>query len=391
MTSSRPAAASSSLLGRLRVLEFAGKGPVPFAAMVLADFGADVVRVERVPVPERHPDYRPEFDVLGHGRPAVGIDVRAAAGRELVLDLVSAADILLEGYRPGSMERLGLGPDPCLERNPRLVYGRATGWGQDGPLAATAGHDINFLALSGALAMLGRAGQPPTPPANLLADFGGGGMLLLVGVLAAALSATSSGQGQVVDAAMLDGGNLLTTLLHGLKAAGQWSDQRGTNLLDTGAPYYDVYAAADGKWIAVGAVEPKFYRALLGPLSLADDDLFSAPADRSRWPAMRERLRAVFATRTRDEWVHAFDGVDACVTPVLDAQEAAGHPHNAARQLFTDDCGVRRPSPAPRFSRTPAAAAAVAPDRQAQPLASWGLPAERFAALARQGVVVPLS
>ena len=385
MTPEHRTPVTSGVLSHLRVLEFAGKGPVPFAAMVLADFGADVVRVERVPLPEHHPDYRPEFDLLQRGRPAIGIDLRTEAGRALALDLAGRADILIEGYRPGSMERLGLGPEPCLARNPKLVYGRATGWGQDGPLASAAGHDINFLALSGVLAMLGRAGSPPTPPANLLADFGGGGMLLLVGVLAAALSAAVTNQGQVVDAAMLDGGSLLATLLHGLMAAGQWSGQRGTNLLDTGAPYYDVYATADGEWIAVGAVEPKFYRALLVPLGLAGDELFADQADRSRWPAMRQRLTAIFATRTRDDLVRAFDGVDACVTPVLDVREAAGHPHNTARGLFILADGVRRPSPAPRFSRTPAA---VQGCQDRGPLASWDLPRGQFAALTRQGVVV---
>jgi alpha-methylacyl-CoA racemase len=386
MTPEHPRPPAGGVLSHLRVLEFAGKGPVPFAAMVLADFGAEVVRIERVPLPEHHPDYRPEFDLLQRGRPAIGIDLRTEAGRALVLDLTERADILIEGYRPGSMERLGLGPEPCLTRNPRLVYGRATGWGQDGPLASAAGHDINFLALSGVLAMLGRADAPPTPPANLLADFGGGGMLLLVGVLAAALSAAATNQGQVVDSAMLEGRSLLTTLLHGLMAAGQWNEQRGTNLLDTGAPYYDVYATADGGWIAVGAVEPKFYRALLGPLGLAADELFADQADRSRWPAMRQRLTTVFAVRTRDDWVRAFDGVDACVTPVLDVGEAARHPHNVARGLFAVADGVRRPSPAPRFSRTPAAV----PGRQAGPaLASWGLSAGRLEALASQGIVVP--
>ncbi|MGC9537440.1 CaiB/BaiF CoA transferase family protein [Streptomyces sp. UG1] len=390
MTPAPPNDRPAGALSRLRVLEFAGKGPAPFAAMLLADFGADVVRIERVPLPDRHPDYRPELDVLQRGRPGVGIDLRSEEGHALAFDLVERADILLEGYRPGAMERLGLGPEQCLERNPRLVYGRATGWGQDGPLAQDAGHDINFLAMSGLLSMLGRADAPPTPPANLLADFGGGGMLLTVGVLAATLSAVATGEGQVVDAAMLEGGNLLSALLHGLRASGQWSDRRGTNLLDTGAPYYDVYATADEEWIAVGAVEPKFYRALLGPLGLAEDELFADQADRSRWPAMRERLSAAFRSRSRDEWVRTFEGVDACVSPVLSVDEAEAHPHNRRRALFVTEQGVRQPAPAPKFSRTPARVQPVDEGRRTEPLASWGVTSERMGALVDAKAVAPV-
>jgi alpha-methylacyl-CoA racemase len=374
-------------LGGLRVIEFSGKGPAPFAAMLMSDLGARVLRIERVPAPERHPDYREELDLLRRGRTDVGIDLKAAAGLDLALDLVASADVLIEGYRPGVMEKLGLGPDVCLTRNPRLVYGRATGWGQTGPLAMAAGHDINFLAVSGVLTMLGRAGGPPTPPANILGDFGGGGMLLAVGVLAASLAAAGSGRGQVVDASILEGSSLLATLLYGLRAAGQWSDERGTNLLDTGAPYYDVYETADGRWMALGAVEPRFYHALLATLGV-DGPVFRNPADRSVWPRLRARLTETFRSRTQAEWVERFRGVDACVSPVLTPDEAAVHPHNQERGLFVRHRGVTQPGPAPKFSATPARIPEPAAADTGNPFAGWGVADARVGALVDQGIVV---
>jgi alpha-methylacyl-CoA racemase len=383
----RPAnGAAAGPLAALRVVEFAGKGPAPFAAMLLSDLGAQVLRVERVPAPERHPDYRVEHDLLRRGRADVGIDLKTPPGLELALELISSADVLIEGYRPGVMEKLGLGPDVCLARNPRLVYGRATGWGQTGPLAAAAGHDINFLAVSGVLSMLGRAGGPPTPPANILGDFGGGGMLVAVGVLAAALAARTSGRGQVVDASILEGSVLLATLLYGLRAAGQWSDERGTNLLDTGAPYYDVYETADRRWMAVGAVEPRFYHNLLRALGL-DSAEFPNPADRSAWPRLRERLTAVFRSRTQAEWVERLSGVDACASPVLTPDEAAVFPHNVERGVYARYQGVTQPAPAPKFSATPGRIPEPAAGR-GNPLAGWGVAADRLETLAARGVIV---
>jgi len=370
----------------LRVVEFAGKGPAPFAAMLLSDLGAQVLRIERVPAPERHPAYRVEHDLLRRGRSDIGIDLKSPAGLGLALELIEGADVLIEGYRPGVMEKLGLGPDVCLARNPRLVFARATGWGQSGPLASAAGHDINFLAVSGVLSMLGRAGEPPTPPANILGDFGGGGMLVVVGVLAAALAARSTGRGQVVDAAILDGSALLATLLFGLRASGQWSDERGTNILDTGAPYYDVYETADGRFMAVGAVEPRFYHNLLRTLDI-DDPEFRNPADRSAWPRLRERLTEIFRSRTRSEWVERFAGVDACTSPVLSPDEAATHPHNAERDLYVRYRGVTQPAPAPRFSATPGRIPEPAP-AGGNPLGAWGIEATRVEALLADGIIV---
>jgi alpha-methylacyl-CoA racemase len=337
-------------LAGLRVVEMAGLAPAPFACTVLADLGADVIRVDRA---------RPGADVfavpgdpLARSRRSVGVDVKAQDGLDIVRRLVDRADVFVEGYRPGVAERMGLGPAECLERNPGLVYGRMTGWGQDGPMAPTAGHDINYIGIAGALEPVGRVGERPVPPLNLVGDFGGGGLLLAMGVLAALFERGRSGRGQVVDASMVDGAALLTTHLHGLRAAGLWGGERGANLLDGGAPFYDTYVAADGRYVAVGAIEQRFWTALLGVLGL---DAGSLP-DRmnpANWPAVREVLTARIATRTRDEWAKLAEGTDACLTPVLTPWEAADHPHNVARGTFVEVDGVVQPAPAPRFNRTP--------------------------------------
>jgi alpha-methylacyl-CoA racemase len=346
-------AAPSGPLAGLRVIELGGIGPGPHAAMVLADLGADVVRVERpagglqLGAVDR--------DVVLRNRRSVAVDVKTSEGLALVLDLVARADVLVEVFRPGVAERLGIGPADCLVRQPRLVYARVTGWGQDGPWARRVGHDINYLGLTGTLHALGRAGGPPSFPANLVADYGGGSMLALVGILAALVERERSGRGQVVDAAMVDGVSLLSQPLWSLRAQGAWSDERGTNLLDGGAPFYDVYTCADGRHVAVGALEPQFYAALLQGLGLSDAGL-PGQYDRVGWPRLRTAFTEAFAGRGRDEWAAHFDGTDACVTPVLAPGEAAAHPHLAARGTLTEVDGVPQAAPAPRFSRTPAAA-----------------------------------
>lgn len=370
-------------LAGLRVVELAGIGPGPFAAMVLADLGADVLCVAR-PGEEA-----PGVDPLRRGRPSIGVDLKADEGRALVQALAERADALLEGFRPGVAERLGLGPDVLCARNPRLVYGRVTGWGQDGPWAARAGHDIDYIALAGALGAIGREGQAPVPPINLLGDFGGGGMLLVVGVLAALLEARRSGRGQVVDAAMVDGTALLLAMQSGLRAQGLWSDERGTNLLDTGAPFYDVYETSDSRYVAIGALEPKFFAELIERLGLEVSEV--ERLDRSRWPELRAKLAEVFRSRSRAEWEAVFEGSDACVAPVLSLEEAARHPHNAARATWVSVDGVLQPAPAPRFSRTPAAvpASAAGADRGTLlgALASWGVGEDELAGLEGAGVV----
>jgi alpha-methylacyl-CoA racemase len=366
----------------LRVVELAGIGPGPFCAMLLADLGAEVLTVER-PGPPGVPA------LFARGKRSVAVDLKHPEGPGVVLDLVAGADALVEGFRPGVAERLGIGPEACLARNPRLVYGRVTGWGQDGPLAHSAGHDIDYIALAGALHPVGPGGGPPVPPLNLLGDFGGGGMLLALGVVAALLEAGRSGHGQVVDAAMVDGAALLTTQLHELLAAGRWSDRRGANLLDGAAPFYSVYETADGRHLAVGALEPRFYAELLDRVGLAGEDL-PAQHDRSGWPALRERLAAVFRTRTRDQWCQLLEGTDACVAPVLSLLEAPTHPHNQARATFIEVAGVPQPAPAPRFSRTPCATPgppAAPGEHDDQVLAAWGLAPDRVAHLRSSGAV----
>ncbi len=333
----------------VRVVEIASLAPAPFGCMILSDLGAEVLRVER---PESCLPGRPDpVDPLTRGRDSIGLNLKDPAGVELLLRLIESADVLVEGFRPGVTERLGFGPQVCAERNPGLVYARMTGWGQDGPLAATAGHDIDYIGISGALHPIGRAGERPVPPLNLVGDFGGGGMLLAIGVLAALVDRQRSGLGQVVDAAMVDGSALLTSFIYGLRARGGWRDDRGVNLLDGGAPFYDTYTTADGKYVAVGALEPQFYAALLDGLGLAGADL-PAQMDTDGWPVLRAKLTEAFGQRTRAEWVAVFAGTDACVAPVLSAAEAPAHPHNAARGVFTEVGGVTQPAPAPRFGRS---------------------------------------
>ena len=333
----------------LKVIELAGIGPGPYAAMLLADMGADVVRVERPGPPAS--SVPPDKDVLRRNRRSIIVDLQHPDGVSMVLSMAARADVLLEGFRPGVTERLGLGPDDCWAVNPRLVYGRMTGWGQSGPLAPTAGHDIDYIAVTGALAAIGRAGEGPVPPVNLVGDFGGGSTFLVIGVLAALWEAARSGQGQVVDAAIVDGASSLTALLHGLMAAGQWTDQRGLNFLDTGAPWYDTYQTADGEWMAVGALELKFYAEFTRLLGLSDD-VAAFRNDSSMWPQLREAIAQAFSSRTRADWTAVFEATDACVAPVLSLTEAARHPHLAARDTFIDVGGVTQPAPAPRFSRT---------------------------------------
>ncbi len=339
-------------LAGIRIVEIAGIGPGPFAAMMLADMGADVVRVDRAGSVYGGDPATPPKDVMNRGRRSVAVDLKNPEGVEAVLALVEQADALIEGFRPGVTERLGIGPDACLARNPRLVYGRMTGWGQDGPMAHMAGHDMNYIAIGGALGAIGRVDERPQPPLNLVGDFGGGGMLLAFGIACGILEARTSGQGQVVDAAMVDGTAVLTTFMHGFMAMGIWTDQRGVNMLDTGAHYYEVYECADGKFLSVGAIEPQFYAELLAGTGLSDDPDFAKQNDRSMWPILKERLAEVIRTRTRDEWAAVFDGTDACVAPVLSLGEAPRHPHTVARRTFVEESGVVQPAPAPRFSRT---------------------------------------
>ena len=374
----------------LKVIEFAGIGPGPFAAMLFADMGAEVVRIERKSAVRRPLSLLNlgPLDVTSRGRRAVGLDIKRPEGRDAALRLIDRADALIEGFRPGVMERLGLGPDPCLARNARLVYGRMTGWGQDGPLAHTAGHDITYIALSGALHAIGTPEQP-LPPLNLVGDFGGGAMMLAWGMMAALWEAQRSGQGQVVDAAMTDGAAYLMAMLYGVKAAGLWSQQRGANLLDGGAFFYGTYACSDGKFVAVGPIEPQFYAEFLARLGSDDPDLASH-YDPSAWPQQRAKLAAILLTKPRDEWCALFEGTDACVAPVLDMDEAPDHPHNRARATFITVDDVLQPAPAPRLSRTPAAIQGPPPapgaDTEAVLLA-WGFGETEVAALRAAGAI----
>ncbi|MEU7829861.1 CaiB/BaiF CoA-transferase family protein [Nonomuraea sp. NPDC049129] len=341
----------------VRVVELGGIGPVPFAAMMLADLGAEVIRVHR----PADRDARPN-PVLDRGRRSLVADLKNPRGAAVVRALIDTADAVLEGFRPGVAERLGFDPGTLAESNPRLVFGRMTGFGQDGPLAMRAGHDINYIALSGALAAIGRPDHPPTPPLNLVGDFGGGGMLLALGVLAAVLNARASGRGQVVDAAMVEGSGLLMSMIYGRYAHGAWATERGANLLDGGAPFYDTYECADGRHVAVGAIEGAFFAKLVDVLGVAHAVDLAAQRDPATWPAMRETFAKAFKNASREEWVARFAGVDACVTPVLTMDEVVAHPHNAARDSFyTDAEGAIQPAPAPRFAGTPSDRPAPAP------------------------------
>ena len=376
-------------LSGLKVVEIAGIGPGPFCGMLLADLGADVVRVDRAQNVQGGDPALPPGDLLNRGRRSIGVDLKNPEGVAVVLDLVEQADVLIEGFRPGVAERLGIGPDECLARNPRLVYGRMTGWGQEGPWASMAGHDMNYIALAGALEPLGRAGEAPQPPINLLGDFGGGGMLLGFGVLAAVFEAQRSGQGQVVDAAMVDGSALLMTMTHAFRHMGIWEDERGTNMLDTGAHFYDVYETADGKYLSVGAIEPQFYDALLDGLGLDKSDL-PWQHDRAEWPALTKKFAGIFATKTRDEWMAIYEGTDACVAPILSIPEALEHPHNVERGTFVEVAGVAQPGPAPRFARTPAAIVGPPPhagQHTDDVLTDLGADADRIAKLKASGAI----
>ncbi len=339
-------------LDGVRVIELAGIGPGPFCGMMLADMGAEVVQVDRAGAVRGGDPERPPGNVNARGRRSIGIDLKSPEGVETVLRLVEGADMLFEGFRPGVAERLGVGPDDCLARNPALVYGRMTGWGQEGPYASMAGHDINYIALAGVLAHLGRHDSGPVPPMNLVGDFAGGGMYLAFGMVCALLEARTSGQGQVVDAAMVDGAASLMSFIHGMLASGFHTPERGVNMLDTGAHFYDVYECADGGWISIGSIEPQFYAELVEKLGL-DPERFGNQLDRSLWPELTEEVAAVVRTKTRDEWDAILEGSDVCYAPVLTAAEAAGHHHNVARGTFIEVGGITQPGPAPRLSRTP--------------------------------------
>ncbi|HEY8525085.1 MAG TPA: CaiB/BaiF CoA-transferase family protein [Acidimicrobiales bacterium] len=338
-------------LAGIKIIELAGIGPGPFCGMMLSDMGAEVIRIDRAQSVQGGDPATPPADLLNRGRKSIGVDLKNPEGVEVVLKLVEGADALFEGFRPGVAERLGVGPDVCLERNPRLVYGRMTGWGQDGPLADAAGHDINYIALAGALEPIGRRGEAPVPPLNLVGDFGGGGMLLAFGIACGIIEAQRSGKGQVIDAAMVDGAAALMTMTHSFRAMGVWQDERGTNMLDTGAHFYDVYETADGKYVSIGSIEPQFYAELLKRLGLEDEEL-PWQMDRAQWPALKERFAALFRTKTRDEWCELMEGTDVCFAPVLSIPEAIEHPHNKARGTFVEVAGIPQPGPAPRFSRT---------------------------------------
>jgi alpha-methylacyl-CoA racemase len=381
-------------LAGYRVIEIAGIGPGPFAGMMLADMGADVLRVDRAQAVSAETPSRPSLDLLNRSRRSVGIDLKHPDGVEAVLRLAQQADALIEGFRPGVTERLGIGPEDCLARNPRLVYGRMTGWGQDGPYAQAAGHDINYIALAGTLHPIGRAGDRPVPPLNLVGDFGGGGMLLAFGVVCGLLEASRSGQGQVIDAAMVDGASLLATMIHSLVAIGLWQPDRGTNVLDTGAPFYEVYECSDGGYVALGALEPQFYAELLRLTGLGEDvdggGALPHQMDRSQWPDMKERFAALFRTKTRDEWCALMEHTDACFAPVLSMAEAPRHPHNLQRGTFAEVAGTVQPAPAPRFSRTPGAISSPPPhagQHTDEALADWGFAPAEVAKLRDTGAI----
>jgi len=376
-------------LAGLKIIEIAGIGPGPFTAMMLADMGADVVRVDRSQNVTGGDPTKPPADISNRGRRSVGVDLKNPDGVEAVLSLVEGADGLIEGFRPGVMERLGLGPDAVLARNPRVVYGRMTGWGQDGPYATTAGHDINYIALAGALDPIGRRGEAPVPPLNLVGDFGGGGMLLAFGMACGLLSAQRTGDGQVVDAAMVDGAAVLTTMFHGFRAMGIWEDERGTNLLDTGAHFYDVYETADGRYVSIGSIEPQFYAELLRLTGLEGEEL-PWQHDKTQWPALKERMAEIFKAKTRHEWCELMEGTDVCFAPVLALGEAPQHPHNVHRGTFLDLDGVVQPAPAPRFSATPASVQrppAHAGQHTDEVLSEWGLDDDRIAKLREAGAI----
>ncbi len=376
-------------LSALRVVELGGIGPAPFAGALLGDLGADILRIDRIPKAGVEPETPARFDFYNRNKCSVALDLKRPAAIEAVLAAVAKADALIEGFRPGVMERLGLGPDVCLAANPRLVFARMTGWGQEGPLAQEAGHDINYLALTGALHALGDADRPPPPPLNLVADLGGGALYLTVGVLAAVLHARETGRGQTLDVAMVDGVTHLMSAFQAFRQQGVWTDRRTDNIVDGGAPFYRCYETADGKWIAVGAIEPHFYANLIACMGLAAKDL-PDQNDRSAWAAMRERFAAVFQTRTRDEWVERAAGRDACLAPALSIDEASNHPHMRARGAHVAFDGVTHPAPAPRFSLTPGGLRRAAPSPgcdSREALSDWGLSSSVIEALEATGAL----
>ncbi len=374
----------------VKIIELAGIGPGPFAGMMLADMGAEVIRVDRSASVTGADPADPPKDALARGRRSIGVDLKNPAAVEAVLTMIEQSDALIEGFRPGVTERLGLGPDVCLARNPKLVYGRMTGWGQVGPYSHAAGHDINYIALAGALEPIGRAGQAPVPPLNLVGDFGGGGMLLAFGIACGIVSARQSGEGQVVDAAMVDGAAALMNMFWGMRASGFWKDERGTNMLDTGAPFYDVYETADGRYVSIGSIEPQFYAELLKLSGLGDDPDFPPQHTRDRWPEMKQTVAELFKTKTRDEWCEIMEHSDVCFAPVLSMDEATRHPHNVERGTFVEVAGLTQAGPAPRFSKTPPSL----PTPPAHPgqhtddvLGSFGFDADAIAALRSDGAV----
>ncbi|WP_322069223.1 CaiB/BaiF CoA transferase family protein [Paraburkholderia bannensis] len=376
-------------LSGVRIVELGGVGPVPFCCMLLADLGADVIRIDRPPGYDGGVPGDPRFNLLNRGRRSASFDLKRPEAAAAVLKLVAKADALVEGFRPGVAEKLGLGPDPCLAANPALVYGRMTGWGQHGPLAQAPGHDINYISLTGVLHAIGPADGPPAIPLNLAGDFGGGSLYLALGVVSAILESRRSGKGQVVDAAMVDGAASLMTLCYGLLASGYWKDQRASNRLDSGAPWYNVYETKDGRWLGVGANEARFWRNMLELLGLAKADM-PDQHDTSRWPEMREKLAAIFRTRTRDEWCALAEGREVCFSPVLSMTEAPAHPHLRARGTFIECDGIVQPAPAPRFSRTPGAvqrSPARPGEHTTEALLDWGFSVGEIDALRESRVI----
>lgn len=387
---SEPVKKPQGPLTGIRVIEMAGKGPAPYCGMLFSDLGADVIRIDRKSQPGRKFDHY--TDPMSRGRRSVAVDLKSAEGTDLILRLCKSADVLIEGFRPGVMERLGIGPGECQAKNPKLVYGRVTGWGQDGPLASAAGHDLNYIALTGALHAIGDADRPPPPPLNLIGDFGGGGMLLAFGVLAALFEARQSGKGQVVDAAMVDGVTSLMSFIHGLSGAGWWNDQREANMLDGGAHFYGTYETSDGKYISLAPIEPEFHREALERLGI-DPATMPKRMDAAGWPAWKKKLREIFAQKTRDEWCVLLEGTDVCFAPVLSLGEAPDHPHNKSRGVFTRHDGVTQAAPAPRFSRTPGAIQRPAPgpgEHSRNALSDWGLAGDEIDGLLKCGAISEL-
>ncbi|MDP6917399.1 MAG: CaiB/BaiF CoA-transferase family protein [SAR86 cluster bacterium] len=369
----------------LKIIEMAGIGPGPFCGMVLADLGAEIIRVDRASAIGTGSKQEPS----NRGKKSIAVDLKAKEGVEVVLKLVETADAIFEGFRPGVMERLGIGPDVCLARNERIVFGRMTGWGQEGPLANAAGHDINYISLSGALAAIGRPGSPPVPPLNLIGDFGGGGMLLALGLVAALLETKGSKKGQVVDAAMTDGSALLMTMIYSMQSSGMWKTTMGSNLLDGGSHFYDTYECKDGKFISIGSIEPQFY-ALLCQIAQLDEKVFAKQMSRDLWPEQKEEIKKIFLKKTRDEWCELMEGTDVCFAPVLDMSEAPQHPHNKERKTFIDLEGVTQPAPAPRFSRTEpevVSSPSIVGEHTNEVLSSIGLSEEDISSLKTSGAV----